>query len=355
MRRLRVRVRGRGRGRSCRGSGPRRPGRGCRWRCRCRCRWRRGVAVGGAAGEGGVNRSRWTMVWWRSQSRTPLARSVGPPSSQCRRWWASHQVAGVVQRGKVQCRSRSQRAFVWAVVKYRWSRPQCRMCPSGARTTGITVPSQASRRTVSGPRRVPASTPPTRTPGRVRCFRSSRPMVTSTVALVRGRCDGRRGGRDGAAADLDEGVAAALVDGAGVDFAVGGLGCGQDVDGGFDDGSGLGVEPHPVLGDPAADVVPTRQDGQPPVPVLQLLQPLAEAVPGQHGRPDPADPGGAVDLAHGDQAGGDRVDRARLQQRGQLPQLGRDHAAGGHRQPTLLHRHPSTRQPRRERRRLTWA
>ena len=37
-------------------------------------------------------------------------RLVGPPSSQCRRWWASHQVAGVVQRGKVQCRSRSHRA-----------------------------------------------------------------------------------------------------------------------------------------------------------------------------------------------------------------------------------------------------
>ena len=94
------------------------------------------------------------------------------------------QVRGRSQPGKVQCRSRSHRALVWAVVKYRWSRPQCRMCPSGAWTTGMTVPSQASIRTVSGPSRVPPSTPPTRTPGRVRSFRSSRPMVTMRVALV---------------------------------------------------------------------------------------------------------------------------------------------------------------------------
>jgi hypothetical protein len=63
---------------------------------------------------------------------------------------------------------------------------------------------------------------------------------------------------------------------------------------------------------------------------------------GRTGPAGPAGPGGppaaAVDLAHGDQAGGDGVDRARLQQRGQLPQLGGDHAAGGHRQPALLHR-----------------
>ena len=141
---------------------------------------------------------------------------------------------------------------------------------------------------------------------------------------------------DGAAADLDEGVAAALVDGAGVAFPVDHGRLGEDVDGGFDDGSGFGVEPQPVLGDPAADVVPTGEDGQPAVPVLDVLQQLAEAVLGEHGRPDPADSGGAVDLPHGDQPGGDGVDRAPLEERGQLPQLGGDDTARGHRQPPLL-------------------
>ncbi|MFI5073671.1 MAG: hypothetical protein ACHP7G_01430, partial [Actinomycetales bacterium] len=74
---------------------------------------------------------------------------------------------------------------------------------------------------------------------------------------------------------------------------------------------------------------------------------MPKAVPGEQGRSELSDPGATVDLTHGDQAGGDRVDRVRLDQRGQLPQLGRDHAARGHRQPTLLHRHPSDRQRRR--------
>jgi hypothetical protein len=53
----------------------------------------------------------------------------------------------------------------------------------------------------------------------------------------------------------------------------------ERVDGGLDDGAGLGVQPQPVLGDPGADVVPTREDGQAAVPVLEVLQVFAEAVP----------------------------------------------------------------------------
>ena len=36
----------------------------------------------------------WTARWWARQSRARLARSVGPPWSQWRRWWASHQAQG---------------------------------------------------------------------------------------------------------------------------------------------------------------------------------------------------------------------------------------------------------------------
>ena len=105
--------------------------------------------------------------------------------------------------------------------------------------------------------------------------------------------------------------------------------------------------PHPVLGDPAADVVPTGQHGQPRCRSSRSCnrwpRPYRASMAGRTRR-TPAVPSTSP---HGDQAGGDRVDRARLQQRGQLPQLGGDHAAGGHRQPALLHRHPSGRQSRR--------
>ena len=36
----------------------------------------------------------WTARWWARQSRARFARSVGPPWSQWRRWWASHQAQG---------------------------------------------------------------------------------------------------------------------------------------------------------------------------------------------------------------------------------------------------------------------
>ena len=111
-----------------------------------------------------------------------------------------------------------------------------------------------------------------------------------------------------------------------------GLGGGGGVDGGFDDGAGFGVEPEPVLGDVAADVVPAGQHGQPAVPVLHLLQQQTQAVPGQQRRPDPAHPGRAVELTHRHQPGRHRVHRGRFDQRGQLGQLGRDHAPRRHRQ-----------------------
>lgn len=39
---------------------------------------------------------RWARPWWNRHSRIALSRSVGPPCDQGRRWWASHQVAGIV-------------------------------------------------------------------------------------------------------------------------------------------------------------------------------------------------------------------------------------------------------------------
>ena len=243
-----------------------------------------------------VRRSRWTMVWCRPQSRAALLRSVGPPSTQCLTWWASHHDAGVWQPGKVQCRSRSHSACTCAGVKSRLVRPRSRTCPSASRTAGMTAASQASFRTVSGPSSAPRPTRPGPHPGPGPSRRSSTPMVTRTVAFTPDgvprsracrRCGrlvgtGRRGRRRGVGRwsvhPARPAVAPRLR-----------LGGGGGVDGGFDDGAGFGVEPEPVLGDVAADVVPAGQHGQTAVPVLDLLQ---HADPGRTGPAAPAGPGG---------------------------------------------------------------
>ena len=61
----------------------------------------------------------WTARWWARHSRARLARSVGPPWSQCRRWWASHQAGGRSQPATTQPPSRTTRAARWAGVTTR--------------------------------------------------------------------------------------------------------------------------------------------------------------------------------------------------------------------------------------------
>ncbi len=56
------------------------------------------------------------MTWWRLHSRTRLPRSVVPPSSRARRWWASQNAGGRVQPRAMQPRSRYARTRRWAVV-----------------------------------------------------------------------------------------------------------------------------------------------------------------------------------------------------------------------------------------------
>ena len=208
------------------------------------------------------------MVWWRSHSRAPLVRSVGPPSSQCRRWWASHQVAGVGQPGKVQCRSRSQSACAWAVVKYRSVSSPVQdvsvggqdggddgavagQLPDGLRAEEGAGVDAADQDAGSGP-----------------VFEVVQADGDEDGGFCPGWCGGHRGG-DGAAADAGRGrrrgVGRWSAGPCPVDHGRFGRG---GVDGGFDDGAGFGVEAEPVLGDPAADVVPAGQDGQPAVPVL---------------------------------------------------------------------------------------
>ena len=61
----------------------------------------------------------WMRRWWWPQSRIRLSSEVGPPSIQCRMWWAWHIIGGRVQCGKRQCWSRATRAFQIAAVTRR--------------------------------------------------------------------------------------------------------------------------------------------------------------------------------------------------------------------------------------------
>src|SRR6478672_2287666 len=102
----------------------------------------------------------WTSVWCRGQSRAPLVRSVGPPWRQCTTWWASHQVAGTVQPGRLQPWSRVVRARRWARVNRRRLRPRSRGSLLPPRTRGMISASQAIRRTTPGERTSPVRVVP---------------------------------------------------------------------------------------------------------------------------------------------------------------------------------------------------
>lgn len=128
--------------------------------------------------------SRRPMVWCLAQSGAALERSVAPPSAQCTRWWASHQAAGASQCGKVQCRSRRQRARIGPGVNSRTVRPWSSISPRLPRTTGMMPASQAIRRTVAGL----MSSPAARLPSTV-----AAPGTWDSVGL----CGGRLGSRSG--------------------------------------------------------------------------------------------------------------------------------------------------------------
>ena len=87
--------------------------------------------------------------------------------------------------GYVQCRSRSHSRLTWAAVNSRTSMPRSTTAPATPSTVGMIVASQASRRTVSGASRVPASGPAHVTPAPRSPLRSvSRSTVTNSWLLV---------------------------------------------------------------------------------------------------------------------------------------------------------------------------
>ena len=101
--------------------------------------------------------------------RVAFDRSVGPPSTQCRTWCASHQAAGAEQPGKVQPRSRSQSALTWAGWKSRCP-PQSSTLLGPPSTAGMIWASQARRRTVSGANSVSATVEVRTVPAPIRAF-----------------------------------------------------------------------------------------------------------------------------------------------------------------------------------------
>ena len=120
------------------------------------CRGCGGVAVRLAVGSR-VSRQppSWTARWWARQSRARLARSVGPPWSQWRRWWASHQARGRYSRGRHSRRRGRPGRGVGRVGRPGWSgRPPG--LGGGATSTG-------GSRAIAARSRAPA--PPPR-PGR---------------------------------------------------------------------------------------------------------------------------------------------------------------------------------------------
>ena len=75
----------------------------------------------GSSQAGGVNSGRplvmvtvqppwWITSWCLPHSRTRLVRAVGPPSAQCRMWWASVHLGGRRQPGNAQDLSRATSA-----------------------------------------------------------------------------------------------------------------------------------------------------------------------------------------------------------------------------------------------------
>src|SRR5690606_34175248 len=161
---------------------------------------------------------RWTWVWWRAHSRAPLARVVGPPSTQCLTWWLSHHWAGTVQPGKVHPWSLSQRALRMPGGKRRRGTPRSRTSPWVPRTTG-TIPACQLADRVGGEDLAGHAHPGT---VQVR-HQVGQGQGDHDLGLLGARQLTRCGGA--AADDLDEGVGASARRRAGVGGAVrGGLG-----------------------------------------------------------------------------------------------------------------------------------
>ena len=93
--------------------------------------------------------------WCRRQSSTRLSSRVGPPSAQCRTWWASQRRA--LQPGNRHCRSRDSSARRSAGGTVRVFRPTSRTEPSVACCITTAPASHAMRRAVSGDTRSPSA------------------------------------------------------------------------------------------------------------------------------------------------------------------------------------------------------
>jgi hypothetical protein len=175
---------------------------------------RRRWVVVGRAGGAGAGRLRGRRDGGARHSSARLARSVGPPCSQWRRWWASHQATGRSQPGNTQPPSRTASDLRCAAETTRVVRPRssgsdgvppraggssaiaARRLPTSppasslplpssrrwrATTTRVSAASQASRRTVSagsGPAKPPS--PPGRPDWPSR-------LASSTVTVSWGR------------------------------------------------------------------------------------------------------------------------------------------------------------------------
>ena len=102
----------------------------------------------------------WTRVWCLPQSNAKLLRSVAPFRDHHVTWWASHQVAGIVQPGKVHFLSRCQSRLICPGVASRVSLPWSMTSLSDPRTVGIRSAEQASWRTCPGDRVSPVNVRP---------------------------------------------------------------------------------------------------------------------------------------------------------------------------------------------------
>lgn len=199
--------------------------------------------------------------------------------------------------------------------------------------------SQASLRTVSGARRVPASRPPERRAG------PGEPVGQGCVVdgdheLGFGRCGHAVPGGDGAADQLDQGVRAAALGAAQVGLAVDGLGRGQRAQGRLEGGLALDVQAQDVLDKPEPVLAWGAQGPLGRSEVLLVLQLTGCPVAGQHRGPQPARPAAALLLGDLDEPRQDVGVGALGQPRAQPVGLRDHHGGGPHRQPAGLDRGP---------------
>ena len=127
-----------------------------------------------------------TARWCRRHSRTRLASAVSPPSAQWRMWWASQRRAS--QPGNRHWPSRAARARRRAGETVRVRRPTSSTPPSGPCRMVTVAASQAMRRAVSCPTRMPPSSAsaacrPARGPGQPATRRTGRGVPAGTPPL----------------------------------------------------------------------------------------------------------------------------------------------------------------------------